>query len=151
MIKSKKIFKNIKLKWNFQHHVNYIVSHSVSPGGVDSKTGEVRVQGVKCCEYLKFINIYILIVLGLMAPWTLKDHLVKKDVNIQRNHKTLLTIRLSTKAKKWRKNPCNSGNKMKSRKDNSEQCTKVDVVFFSIAVDVVILCYFSKVWPIHSS
>ena len=47
LITSKKIFKSIKRHNIFQHHVIYIASCSVSPGGGDSKTGEVRVQRVK--------------------------------------------------------------------------------------------------------
>ena len=33
------------MTWIFQHHVNYIANCSMSPGGGDSKTREVRVQG----------------------------------------------------------------------------------------------------------
>ena len=39
---------------HFQHHVIYIVSCSVRPGGGNSKTGEVRVQRVKSHIFVPF-------------------------------------------------------------------------------------------------
>ena len=66
LIKSKKLFKNVKITLIFQHHVYYNPSCSVSPGGGDSKTGELRVQGVKSNHYL-IVNIsqYIIFIFSL--------------------------------------------------------------------------------------
>ena len=49
----KKIFKNLKMTCVFQHHVTDNASCSVSPGGGDSKTGEVRVQGLSLFIFAK--------------------------------------------------------------------------------------------------
>ena len=37
--------------------MNYIASWSVSPGGGDSKTGEVTVQGFKICSLVEFSTL----------------------------------------------------------------------------------------------